>query len=58
MIPQMPNIPKNPSKQELQSWAAEKLSKCQESNFYGSVTFIFESGRLVRAKTEKSEVPK
>jgi len=41
----------------LLSWTTERIKQCQESNFYGRLTVIFENGRIVRTNTEKSEVP-
>lgn len=46
------------SNQDLLSWSVTKLKEGQELKFYGSITFILENGRIVRSKTEKSEVPK
>lgn len=46
------------SNSELLQWSMTKLKEGQEVKLYGSITFIFENGRLVRSKTEKSEVPK
>lgn len=42
---------------ELLAFVAHRVQLCQQDNFYGSLTVIFENGKVVRAKTERSEVP-
>lgn len=42
---------------ELLAFVAHRVQLCQQDNFYGSLTVIFENGKVVRTKTERSEVP-
>lgn len=43
--------------EELLSWAVRRVKECQQEKFYGKLTIHFESGKIVRTTSEKSEVP-
>lgn len=45
------------SDSQLLAWAAALITKQQHEKAYGSLTIHFESGRIVRAKTERNEMP-
>lgn len=42
---------------QLLAWAASLLQREQDRESYGTVTFNFEKGRIVRARFEHSEKP-
>jgi hypothetical protein len=42
---------------QLLAWAAALITKQQTEKAYGSLTLHFESGRIIRAKTERTEMP-
>lgn len=43
--------------QKTLDWAVNALKVCQNMQFYGKLTFIFENGKIVRRTSESSEVP-
>jgi len=43
---------------DIVKWALSILLRERDERLYGSVTFFYESGRITRVKTEKSELPK
>jgi hypothetical protein len=46
-----------PTRKELIEWVASILERECDAGTYGTITIHLESGRIVRAKTERSEMP-
>jgi len=43
--------------QKILDWAVQQLALCQQTSFYGRITFIFEGGKIVRRTAESSDKP-
>lgn len=43
--------------QELLDWAIYRIEACQKENFYGTLTLVYENGRIVRTDTKRTEIP-
>ena len=46
------------NKKDFLTWAISLLKDAQNQKLYGTTTFFYEAGRITRAETKKSEMPK